>query len=122
MPDITKKAVEQLRKALQPLIAIQFDVLKIPRAVLSAFEPSQIGTIVGALMDACIPQLHLLVKGKGLEQVGLEKHAGAIGEREGYPDYTHASGKRVELKLLYVDPVGVQMKKPPRHPANPRPA
>ena len=37
-----------------------------------------------------------------------------MGEREGYPDYLpRQSGRRVELKLLYKDPQGVQMKKPP---------
>ncbi len=72
------------------------------------------GTIVGALMDACVPQLHLLPTGKGsMAEVGLARHEGSIGEREGYPDYLHSSGKRVELKLLYVDPIGVQMKRPP---------
>lgn len=36
-----------------------------------------------------------------------------MGEREGYPDYKHSSGKRLELKLLYVDNPSLKMKKPP---------
>lgn len=57
-------------------------------------------------MDAMIP--HLEIRG-----VGLEKHAGILGDREGYPDYKHVSGKRIELKLLYVDNPSLKMKKPP---------
>ena len=47
------------------------------------------------------------------DAIGLSKHEGVIGEREGYPDYRHRSGKRLELKLLYRDPKGVEMKTPP---------
>ena len=57
-------------------------------------------------MDALIP--HLKIDG-----LGLEKHEGILGEREGYPDYKHESGKRLELKLLYVDNPKLKMKKPP---------
>lgn len=57
-------------------------------------------------MDALIP--HMAIEG-----VGLIKHAGILGEREGYPDYMHVTGKRVELKLLYVDNPDFAMKKPP---------
>ncbi len=57
-------------------------------------------------MDALIP--HLGAK------VGLEKHEGLLGEREGYPDYRHSpSGLRVELKLIFVDNPCLKMKKPP---------
>ena len=113
MADISDKELAEFQKAVRKLIGVRVDVLRIPREVLKGFEPSQIGAIVGTLMDACIPQLHLLVEGSGLELVGLEKHQGKIGEREGYPDYLHKSGKRAELKLLYVDPVDLEMKKPP---------
>ena len=66
-------------------------------------------------MDACIPQLPALLRTKGLSDVaGISKHEGVLGEREGYPDYRHESGLRLELKLLYKDPVGVRMKSPPR--------
>ena len=67
-------------------------------------------------MDACIPELPSLLAHKeqsSLAGVGLSKHEGILGDREGYPDYRHDSGKRLELKLLYKDPEGVQMKKPP---------
>lgn len=111
---ITSEEIAQLRQALQPLRGVQFDVLKIPKDILGAFEPSQIGTIVGTLMDACIPQLAEIVPENALlRKIGLTKQEGILGDREGYPDYKHESGKRLELKLLYVDPVGVQMKKPP---------
>lgn len=111
---ITPEEIEQLRQALQPLCNVQFEILKIPKGILRAFEPSQIGTIVGTLMDACIPQIaQILPENSLLCSIGLCKHYGLIGDRECYPDYKHDSGKRLELKLLYVDPVGVQMKKPP---------
>jgi hypothetical protein len=113
MADISEKELTEFRVAVQKLTGVHVDVLRIPREVLKGFEPSQIGTIVGTLMDACIPQLHLLVEGSGLEHVGLEKHQGSMGEREGYPDYLHKSGKRAELKLLYVNPIEVEMKTPP---------
>lgn len=111
---IASREIEQLRVSLQPMIDVQFDILKIPRDILKAFEPSQIGTIVGTLMDACIPQLaQILPKNNLLGKIGLSKHEGLLGDREGYPDFKHSSGKRLELKLLYVDPGGVDMKKPP---------
>ena len=65
-------------------------------------------------MDACIPELPTLLRGRGHGDVGgIAKHEGILGEREGYPDYRHESGLRLELKLLYKDPVGVEMKSPP---------
>lgn len=103
---ISEEELEALKNSLMPLIGQQFQSLRIPVMALRSFEPSQIGTIVGSLMDALIPYLNI----KG---VGLEKHEGILGEREGYPDYKHTSGKRVELKLLYVDNSQLQMKKPP---------
>ena len=112
---ITGSEIKELAKRLAPLTGVQLKVLQLPRGALSAFEPSQIGTIVGDLMDACIPELASLVDQvtPGLKAVGLSKHEGVLGDREGYPDYLHDSGNRVELKLLYRDPQGVQMKKPP---------
>jgi hypothetical protein len=117
---VTPAEIEWLRTALSPLLGQQFEILKIPRNILGAFEPSQIGTIVGALMDACIPSLgEILPDDKSLADVGLIKHEGILKDREGYPDYRHASGRRLELKLLYVDPEGLDMKKPstPREPS-----
>ncbi len=103
---ITAVELAELKNALQPLVGLCFRSLRLPIVALEAFEPSQIGTIVGALMDAMIP--HLDIPG-----VGLKKHEGILGDREGYPDYKHSSGKRVELKLLYVDNPKLKMKKPP---------
>jgi hypothetical protein len=90
------------------------EVLRLPTGILMGFEPSQIGTMVGTLMDACIPQLSVLLPDNtSLGEVGLSKAEGILGDREGYPDYLHSSGKRLELKLAYVDPVDVELKKPP---------
>ena len=92
---ITQAELCELKEQLKPLIGLRFRSLSLPIVALEAFEPSQIGTIVGALMDAMIP--HMKIDG-----LGLSKHEGILGDREGYPDYKHESGKRVELKLLYV--------------------
>jgi hypothetical protein len=73
---ITHAELLELRTCFQALIGERFRSLSLPIVALEAFEPSQIGTIVGALMDAMIP--HLEIKG-----VGLEKHAGILGDREG---------------------------------------
>ena len=43
----------------------------------------------------------------------LTKNEGILGDREGYPDYINTSGKRLELKLLFVDNPNIEMKKPP---------
>src|SRR5262249_2516220 len=110
MPDanrITQQQLADLRAAMQPLIGAQFLLLSLPKVALKAFEPSQVGTIVGTLMDALIPHL------PDMPTVGLVKHEGILGEREGYPDYKHKSGFRLELKLLYIDNPRLQMKKPP---------
>ncbi len=104
---ISEQELEELNEQLLPLIGTRFTSLSLPVVAIQAFEPSQIGTIVGALMDALIPHL------PDLPHVGLLKHEGILGEREGYPDYKHGSGKRVELKLLYVDNQYLKMKKPP---------
>ena len=80
----------------------------LPTLALADIEPSQVGTIVGTLMDALIPHLD------GVATVGLAKHEGTLGEREGYPDYRHAElALRVELKLIFVDNPDIPMKKPP---------
>jgi hypothetical protein len=104
---ITAEELAALKKQLMPLVGTQFTSLSLPTVALEAFEPSQIGTIVGSLMDALIPHL------PSIPQVGLLKHEGILGDREGYPDYKHSSGKRLELKLLYVDNPSLKMKKPP---------
>ena len=110
---ISNEEMEEMKASLSPLIGVQFNVLSIPKEILKAFEPSQIGTIVGSLMDACIPQLSILTDSDMFNFVGLSKNEGILGEREGYPDYIHISGKRLELKLLFVDNPNIEMKKPP---------
>ncbi|HET6453997.1 MAG TPA: hypothetical protein VFI02_06285 [Armatimonadota bacterium] len=105
---ISAAELAKLRGELDPLIGTQFSsILSLPVKALQAFEPSQVGTIVGSLMDALLPYL------ESIPQVGLTKHEGLIGEREGYPDYRHASGFRLELKLLYKDNPDLEMKRPP---------
>lgn len=104
--EITKEELSELERELRPLVGIQIDALSIPMEALRGFEPSQIGTLVGSLLDACIPML------PQIPQVGISKHEGILGDREGYPDYLHASGKRLELKLLFVDNPELPMKRP----------
>ncbi len=113
-PRIAEAALKGLRESLQPLIGARLNVLSLPGNVLSAFEPSQVGTIVGTLVDACLPQLYFIVDDpRRLETVGLTKHAGILKDREGYPDFDHRpSGMRLELKGLYVDPTEIEMKRP----------
>lgn len=105
--------IDNMKSNLQPLVETQFDILSIPKDVLKAFEPSQIGTIVGTLMDACIPYLSILTNSDKFESLGLQKNQGNIGDREMYPDYIHTSKKRLELKLIFVDNPNIEMKKPP---------
>lgn len=105
---ITDESLENLYSALAPLRGVQFGSLLLPRNALMDIEPSQIGTIVGVLMDALIPNLG------SIANVGLVKHEGLLGEREGYPDYRHPElGLRVELKLLFADNPSIKMKTPP---------
>ncbi|MDD3402039.1 MAG: hypothetical protein PHQ72_01610 [Hespellia sp.] len=110
---ITREQMDLIKHSLSPLIGAQFNILSIPEEILIAFEPSQIGTIVGSLMDACIPQLSKITDSDTFDSVGLRKNDGILGDREGYPDYLHTSGIRLELKLLFVDNPTIIMKKPP---------
>lgn len=110
---VTPKEIAAVKESLKPLIGAQFNVLSIPEEILKAFEPSQIGTIIGSLMDACIPQLSKITESNTFDSVGLRKNEGILGDREGYPDYLHTSGKRLELKLIFVDNPNIEMKKPP---------
>ena len=103
---ISEETLAYLRGQFRPLIGFQFTVLSLPHAALVAFEPSQVGTIVGTLMDACLPHL------EEIPRVGLSKHGGILGDREGYPDYQHESGLRAELKLIYIDNPELTMKRP----------
>lgn len=110
---ITSEKIREIKQTLLPLIGVQFNILSIPQEILIAFEPSQIGTIIGSLMDACIPQLPKITDDDAFNSVGLTKNEGILGEREGYPDYYHTSGMRLELKLIFVDNPNIIMKKPP---------
>lgn len=116
-PHPSEDLLREFLASVGNLVSFQLPILQIPRSALLAFEPSQIGTIVGTLMDACIPQLdEILTTGELIEMGGhgLSKHAGILGEREGYPDYVHDCGARAELKLLYVNPPNdLEMKSPP---------
>jgi len=103
---ITNNEIGALTAQMQGLIGVQFDSLTLPAVGLLAFEPSQVGTIVGTLMDALIPHL------PNADKIGLKKAPGILGEREGYPDYTHGEF-RLELKLIYVDNPSLTMKRPP---------
>jgi len=103
---ITQGQLAELDAAVRPLVGTEFKILSLPKAGLQALEPSQVGTIVGTIMDAYIPHL------PDIPQVGLTKHEGILKDREGYPDYKHSSGLRAELKLLYIDNPELTMKKP----------
>lgn len=117
MPDITPLELETLRQVFQPLVGLKINWLSIPNQALPGFEPSQIAVIVNTLLDAILPQIEHLAtdeeNAKHLRGIGLSKAPGAIGQREGYPDYIHTSGKRVELKGLFVDNPALRMKRPP---------
>lgn len=94
----------------------QINFLKLPVTVLRYFEPSQIGTIIGTLCDACLPHFDLLFPDlPAFAEHKLQKHQGILGEREGYPDYKHTNGIRLELKMVYIDPDEdeIIMKTPP---------
>ena len=103
---ISETELQSLGRSISRLVGEQFSSLALPSVALRAFEPSQVGTIVGTLMDALIPHL------PNADVVGLTKAPGILGEREGYPDYVHGR-YRMELKLIYVDNPRLTMKRPP---------
>jgi len=117
MSNISKKELIELYNALSPLIGIKIDCLSIPPEALNGFEPSQIAVIINTLLDAILPQIDSLQSDpdnrQKLEHLGLSKSPRQIGERESYPDYIHISGKRVELKGLFVDNPELKLKRPP---------
>lgn len=117
MTDITELDVAALRKAFAPLIGLRVTWLSIPSGALAGFEPSQIAVIVNTLLDGILPQIQLLAidneNAARLAGVGLSKAPGVIGQRETYPDYVHVSGRRVELKGLFVDNPALALKRPP---------
>jgi len=102
-----ERAQLELTNALSPLIGSEISYLKIPPEVAAQFEPSQVGTTVGTITDATLATLALNKK------VGLVKGAGILGDREGYPDFDHQAGYRIELKGLFCDNPAVRLKRPP---------
>lgn len=102
-----KENLLEIKESLEPLKGIEIDNLKIPLEVVKDFEPSQFGTIVGTLVDALLPSIALK------SNLGLTKSEGILGEREGYPDFLHDLGYRVELKGLYKDNPDIELKRPP---------
>ena len=117
MSDITKEELSELYEAIKPLLNMKIDWLSIPDGALEGFEPSQVAVIVNTLLDGILPQIELLAideeNRKLLQGIGLKKAPGSLGDREGYPDYVHVSGKRVELKGLFVDNPNLKLKRPP---------
>lgn len=106
-PITTNSALDALTEALGPLRGVQVKYLQLPIDLALQIEPSQVGTIVGTLTDLLLPRI-------ALEQgIGLTKAAGILGDREGYPDFEHDSGYRIELKGAFRDNPDVPMKKPP---------
>src|SRR5438128_11433501 len=107
MPNITLDELKDLERAFRPLIGLKISWLSIPGVALVGFEPSQIAVIVNTLLDAILPQIEHLAtdptNAVKLRAIGLSKAPGVIGQRETYPDYIHVSGRRVELKGLFVD-------------------
>ena len=102
-----ERAMLELSNALSPLIGVEISYLKLPPEAARQFEPSQIGTIVGTLTDAVLASI------ASSKPVGLRKGPGILGSREGYPDFLHESGYRIELKGLFCDNPSVALKKPP---------
>ena len=106
-PITTSHAISELQRALSPLCNTPVDYLRLPADMAMQIEPSQIGTIVGTLTDLMLPRI-ALEKG-----IGLTKAAGLLGEREGYPDFEHAAGYRLELKGVFTDNPQLKLKTPP---------
>ncbi|MBD2137751.1 hypothetical protein H6F32_09150 [Anabaena sp. FACHB-1237] len=117
MSDISQQEIQILKNIFTPLIGIKIDWLTIPQQALPGFEPSQIAVIVNTLLDGILPQIELISSDienqEKLKNIGLQKSPSIIGERESYPDYIHLSGKRVELKGLFVDNLSLKLKRPP---------
>jgi hypothetical protein len=117
MPDISERELEQLRRIFKPLLGLKISWLSIPNKALAGFEPSQIAVIVNTLLDAILPQIKYLARdeenAKRLHGIGLSKAPGTIGQREAYPDYVHTSGRRIELKGLFIDNPNLPLKRPP---------
>ncbi len=109
-PISNEVALAELEYALKPLCGMTVDYLKLPVEMGLEIEPSQIGTIVGTLTDLLLPRI-ALERGIGLTKA--VSFGGLLGEREGYPDFQHDAGYRLELKGAFTDNPAVAMKKPP---------
>ncbi len=111
--DISTEELSLLRNCLNPIVGKTLDILRIPISALHGFEPSQIGSIVGLLMDACIPQFTTLFSDEALS-LDLKRATSSHfsdSDHEVYPDYEHSSGKRLEMKLLYLDNEKIALKR-----------
>ena len=104
---VRDNALQSLQHALEPLCGTQVPNLRLPKDIAAQIEPSQIGTIIGTLTDLLLPSI-ALAKG-----IGLIKAEGLLGDREGYPDFLHQSGYRIELKGVFRDNPDVPLKRPP---------
>jgi len=117
MGEISQAELDQLSFELNSLIGLKIDWLSIPERALGGFEPSQIAVIINTLLDAALPQIELLALDSRLAEkvkdIGIKKSPGLIGQRESYPDYIHRSGKRIELKGLFLDNPTLHLKRPP---------
>jgi len=117
MTRINQENLNSLYGIFSPLIGMKIDWLSIPEAALKGFEPSQIAVIINTLLDGILPQIELLAtdaaNAEKLKHIGLSKAPGEVGEREGYPDYLHVSGRRVELKGLFLDNPKLKLRRPP---------
>lgn len=114
---ITSEEISKLRSDFEPLIGLRIAWLSLPIAALPGFEPSQIAVIVNTLLDAALPQIKLLSlspeNAEKLKHIEFLKPVREIGQREAYPDYISKSGKRFELKGLFVDNASLNFKRPP---------
>ena len=113
-PITDPEAQQLLLEELKNLKGTTVEYLKLPKEVIRDIEPSQVGTIVGTIVDASLPQIALE------KNVGLFKENGILKDREGYPDFKHSSGYRVELKGLFKPNPDVELKvtSTPREPSS----
>ena len=111
---INEEKLSEVLTDISGFIGKELNILKLPVEMLKSFEPSQIGTITGTLVDACLPNFDILFPDIEIfSKNKILKHEGILGEREGYPDYKHINGLRLELKMIYLDPIDIEMKNPP---------
>lgn len=115
---ITADELAQLGRDLAPLVGLRISWLSIPTVALAGFEPSQLAVLVNTLLDAVLPQVSMLsiddpIAQERLSSLGLSRSPQLVGQREGYPDFAHTSGKRVELKGLFVNNPSLTLKRPP---------